>query len=75
MLIFITFQYIDILKCCRTTSDLISAIDQPGGTVQDVRCDTEMAFPDCHFLGHLLCPLLRGGCGHHTLDQPSPIVC
>ncbi|ELR22083.1 uncharacterized protein ACA1_158780 [Acanthamoeba castellanii str. Neff] len=59
----------------RTTSDLISAIDQPGGTVQDVRCDTEMAFPDCHFLGHLLCPLLRGGCGHHTLDQPSPIVC
>lgn len=58
----------------RTTSDLISAIDQPGGTVQDVRCDTEMAFPDCHFLGHLLCPLLRGGCGHHTLDQPSPIL-
>jgi hypothetical protein len=54
---------------------LISAIDQPGGTVQDVRCDTEMAFPDCHFLGHLLCPLLRSGCGHHTLDQPSPIVC
>ena len=59
----------------RTTSDLISAIDRPGGVVQDVRCDSDMAFPDCHFLAHLLCPLLRGGCGHHTTDLPSPIIC
>lgn len=59
----------------RTTSDLISAIDSPGGVVQDVRCDSSTAFPNCHFLSHLLCPLLRSGCGHHTTDLPSPIIC
>jgi len=58
----------------RPTADIISHIDSMGGVVQDVLCDTDAYFPDCHFLDHVMCPMLRLGCGH-TKRPISPLHC
>jgi len=58
----------------RPTADIISHIDSMGGVVQNVICDSTNYFPYCHFLDHVMCPMIRVGCGHLTRPTP-PLQC